>query len=201
MLQPQAGRWRRPVRSPAPHLPSEESAPQRHHPGTALPPHPKPPSPTPKGLGVGVGRPPPRPSRPGHALSTSFSSRLLIPPQQTQRTRASSPGDSRRKGRASSTSSFSTCPRRRLSVFSNQVPTWRGPQGKTTGCDRVGGLGCVLGWALPVDPACTGPRGCTSPEEAGLGGALGFSLSLSGLGGRPGHLVQSCCAGEGEPPD
>lgn len=167
-LQPQAGRWKCvwALQHPAFGL-------KRAHPRDtpqelrallpALLPHPKTPSPTQK-----ASEPLPH-CRHTHALAASAwlhpergpsphvpPSPAATPPVslQTNTTGASSPGASRWKDRATSMSSFSTHPRRSLSVFSNQVPTWRGPQGKTTGWDRVDH---VQGRASRVDPACTGP--------------------------------------------
>lgn len=49
-------------------------------------------------------------------------------------------------------SSFSTHPRRSPSVFSSQAPTWRGPQGKTTGWAWLHGPGCCTALAQQLDP-------------------------------------------------
>lgn len=79
-----------------------------------------------------------------HALTHSFLQLSLPISPQTKVTVTSSPGVSKRKDKATSMSSFSTHPRRSLSVFSNQAPTWRGPQGKATGRPSGGHL-----WLLP----------------------------------------------------
>lgn len=50
-----------------------------------------------------------------------------------------------------SMSSFFTHPRRSLSVFSNQAPTWRGPQGKTIGRAKLDIFGCFPALAQKMD--------------------------------------------------